>query len=85
MTSIVTTDARLTIDDVTVDEARSALADLLGGRTPSDMVAMCGSGVTACHHLLAMAHAGLQGAKLYKGSWSGWIDDPGRPAATGAA
>ncbi len=60
-------------------------ADLLGGRTPSDMVAMCGSGVTACHHLLAMAHAGLQGAKLYKGSWSGWIDDPGRPAATGAA
>lgn len=58
-------------------------AELLGGRTPSDMVAMCGSGVTACHHLLAMAHAGLQGAKLYKGSWSGWISDPARPVATG--
>ena len=60
-------------------------AELLGGRTPSDMVAMCGSGVTACHHLLAMAHAGLQGAKLYKGSWSGWISDDARPVATGAA
>lgn len=60
-------------------------AELLGGRTPSDMVAMCGSGVTACHHLLAMAHAGLQGAKLYKGSWSGWIADDARPVATGAA
>lgn len=58
-------------------------AELLGGHTPSDMVAMCGSGVTACHHLLAMAHAGLQGAKLYKGSWSGWISDPARPVATG--
>ena len=60
-------------------------AALLGGRTPSDLVVMCGSGVTACHHLLAMAHAGLQGARLYKGSWSGWISDPGRPVATGPA
>ncbi|MGY0504019.1 sulfurtransferase [Luteimonas sp. e5] len=59
-------------------------AALLGGRTPSDMVAMCGSGVSACHHLLAMAHAGLEGAKLYKGSWSGWVSDPARPVATGA-
>ena len=58
-------------------------AELLGGHTPSDMVAMCGSGVTACHHLLAMAHAGLTGAKLYKGSWSGWISDPMRPVVTG--
>ncbi|RMH92952.1 sulfurtransferase [Lysobacter pythonis] len=58
-------------------------AALLGGRTPSDLVAMCGSGVTACHHLLAMAHAGLEGGKLYMGSWSGWIDDPARPVATG--
>ena len=60
-------------------------AELLGGRTPSDLVAMCGSGVTACHHLLAMAHAGLEGGKLYKGSWSGWISDPARPIATGNA
>lgn len=65
------------------DELFAEFAELLGGRTPSDMVAMCGSGVTACHHLLAMAHAGLEGAKLYKGSWSGWISDPARPLATG--
>lgn len=58
-------------------------AELLSGRTPSDMVSMCGSGVTACHNLLAMAHAGLLGAKLYTGSWSGWISDDGRPVATG--
>lgn len=56
---------------------------LLAGRTPSDLVAMCGSGVTACHHLLAMAHAGLEGAKLYKGSWSGWISADERPVETG--
>ena len=60
-------------------------AELLGGRTPSDLAVMCGSGVTACHHLLAMAHAGLHGARLYKGSWSGWISDPARPIATGPA
>lgn len=47
------------------------------------VVAMCGSGVTACHHLLAMAHAGLDAAGLYTGSWSGWIEDPSRPVATG--
>jgi thiosulfate/3-mercaptopyruvate sulfurtransferase len=64
-----------------------ALADefgrLLSGRDPADLVAMCGSGVTACHHLLAMAHAGLPGAKLFTGSWSGWIEDPARPVASG--
>lgn len=60
-------------------------AELLGGHTPSAMVAMCGSGVTACHHLLAMAHAGLEGGKLYMGSWSGWISDPARPIALGVA
>ncbi|MCL1633201.1 sulfurtransferase [Luteimonas sp. SX5] len=58
---------------------------LLQGRDPREMVAMCGSGVTACHHLLAMAHAGLPGAKLFAGSWSGWISDPSRPVATGTA
>jgi thiosulfate/3-mercaptopyruvate sulfurtransferase len=56
---------------------------VLAGRTPDRLVAMCGSGVTACHHLLAMEHAGLRGAKLYTGSWSGWISDPARPVATG--
>lgn len=57
--------------------------DWLQGRDPRDVVAMCGSGVTACHHLLAMAHAGLPGAKLFTGSWSGWISDPARPVAKG--
>ncbi|MGN6112939.1 MAG: sulfurtransferase [Luteimonas sp.] len=55
----------------------------LEGRDPARLVAMCGSGVTACHHLLAMEHAGLRGAKLFTGSWSGWISDPARPVATG--
>lgn len=58
---------------------------LLGGRGVEELVVMCGSGVTACHHLLAMAHAGLDGAGLYAGSWSGWIEDPERPIATGGA
>ncbi len=56
---------------------------LLGERRADEVVAMCGSGVTACHHLLAMEHAGLPGAKLFTGSWSGWIEDPSRPVATG--
>lgn len=61
----------------------SEFQSLLAGRNPSDLVSMCGSGVTACHHLLAMAHAGLEGAKLYKGSWSGWISSDSRPVETG--
>ena len=52
--------------------------------SPEAVVVMCGSGVTACHHLLAMAHAGMPGAALFTGSWSGWIEDPARPVATGA-
>ena len=57
-------------------------AALLAGRAPQQVIAMCGSGVTACHHLLAMTHAGLPGARLFTGSWSGWIEDPARPVAT---
>ncbi len=57
---------------------------LLGSTPARDVVVMCGSGVTACHHLLAMAHAGMPGAALFTGSWSGWINDPSRPVATGA-
>lgn len=56
---------------------------LLAGRDPSEVVMMCGSGVTACHNLLAMERAGLYGAKLFTGSWSGWLADPRRPVATG--
>jgi thiosulfate/3-mercaptopyruvate sulfurtransferase len=47
------------------------------------IVHQCGSGVTACHNLLAMAHAGLDGARLYPGSWSEWCADRSRPVATG--
>lgn len=54
---------------------------LLGGRSPASVVCMCGSGVTACHNLLAMEVAGLPGAALYSGSWSDWISDPDRPVA----
>ena len=57
---------------------------LLDGRAPTDVVAMCGSGVTACHLLLALERAGMPGARLFTGSWSGWISDPSRPVATGA-
>ena len=56
---------------------------VLDGHAPQDVAVMCGSGVTACHHLLAMAHAGLRGGKLFTGSWSGWIEDPARPVACG--
>lgn len=60
------------------ERLRGEFLQLMEGRKPDRVVAMCGSGVTACHHLLAMAHAGLPGAKLYTGSWSGWIEDPSR-------
>jgi thiosulfate/3-mercaptopyruvate sulfurtransferase len=56
---------------------------LLGSQPASAVIAMCGSGVTACHNLLALEHAGLGGARLYPGSWSEWIRDPARPVATG--
>lgn len=56
---------------------------LLGGRDPAATVMMCGSGVTACHNILAMERAGLKGAKLFTGSWSGWIENPSRPVTTG--
>ncbi|MBF5042199.1 sulfurtransferase [Aggregicoccus sp. 17bor-14] len=62
---------------------RAELELLLKGRAPESVIASCGSGVTACHHLLAMEHAGLHGARLYTGSWSGWIEDDARPIATG--
>lgn len=58
---------------------------VLGDIPPSRVVAMCGSGVTACHNLLAMELAGLSGAALYAGSFSEWIRDPARRVATGPA
>jgi thiosulfate/3-mercaptopyruvate sulfurtransferase len=64
-------------------EVRRSFEATLGGVPPSHVVVMCGSGVTACHLLLAMEHAGLAGARLYPGSWSEWIRDPHRPIARG--
>jgi thiosulfate/3-mercaptopyruvate sulfurtransferase len=64
-------------------ELRELYAPLLAGRSPADVVFMCGSGVTACHGIFAMTLAGLPGATLYPGSWSEWIRDPERPVATG--
>jgi thiosulfate/3-mercaptopyruvate sulfurtransferase len=53
------------------------------GATPAQVVHQCGSGVTACHNLLAMEVAGLAGSALYPGSWSEWSSDPARPVAIG--
>lgn len=64
---------------------RNRYGALLGDAPPEQVVAYCGSGVSACHTLLAMEIAGLPGARLYPGSWSHWITDPSRPLATGAA
>ena len=55
---------------------------ILGGHNPEEAIFYCGSGVTACHNLLAMAHAGLGHGKLYAGSWSEWIIDETRPVGT---
>jgi thiosulfate/3-mercaptopyruvate sulfurtransferase len=63
------------------DELRRQWTRHLGARSPAEVVAMCGSGVTACHNLLALELAGMAGAKLYAGSWSEWIRDPTRPVA----
>jgi thiosulfate/3-mercaptopyruvate sulfurtransferase len=67
------------------DELRREFASILGERSPSEVVHYCGSGVSACHNLLAMEIAGLPGGRLYAGSWSEWIADPSRPIATSAA
>ena len=56
---------------------------ILGSRNPSEIVHYCGSGVAACHNLLAMEIAGLPGGRLYAGSWSEWIADPSRPREKG--
>ena len=64
-------------------QLRAEYEQLLAGRSPAQLVAQCGSGVTGCHHLLAMHLAGLSGGRLYAGSWSEWIADPSRPVATG--
>ena len=56
--------------------------EMLAHTQPEDAVFYCGSGVTACHNLLAATHAGLSLPKLYAGSWSEWSSTPGKPVAT---
>ena len=64
-------------------QLRDEFEQTLAGVASDQVVHMCGSGVTACHNLLAMEIAQLSGSRLYAGSWSEWIRDPGRPIATG--
>ena len=62
-------------------QLRAEFEQVLGRRAPAEVVNQCGSGVTACHNLLAMEVAGLGGAALYPGSWSEWSSDSTRPMA----
>ncbi len=64
-------------------ELREQYSAFLEGHQPGEVIHMCGSGVTACHNLLAMEIAGLKGGKLYAGSWSAWIADPSHPVTKG--
>jgi thiosulfate/3-mercaptopyruvate sulfurtransferase len=68
---------------LSAEQLRQRSQIVLGSQSPSSVIAMCGSGVSACHNLLALEHAGLSGARLYAGSWSEWIRDPQRPSANG--
>jgi thiosulfate/3-mercaptopyruvate sulfurtransferase len=81
---------RFNMDNVTADgsfkpasELKKAFDEAMGGRAATEVVNYCGSGVAACHNLLAMEVAGLPGAKLFAGSWSEWIADPARPREKG--
>ncbi|MBU1442161.1 MAG: sulfurtransferase [Gammaproteobacteria bacterium] len=66
------------------EQLRAEFDAITGAKPASALVNQCGSGVTACHNLLAMEIAGLKGAALYPGSWSEWSAQPGAPIATGA-
>lgn len=65
------------------DQLRAEFTALLQHRPECRVIQQCGSGVTACHNLLAMEIAGLSGSILYPGSWSEWCSDPDRPMITG--
>ncbi|MDB4889226.1 MAG: Sulfurtransferase [Gemmatimonadetes bacterium] len=64
-------------------ELRARLSPVVGGVAPDHIVSYCGSGVTGCHNVLALEHAGMHGARLYAGSWSEWASDPARAIAKG--
>lgn len=65
----------------TPQELRAAFEEVLAGSRPEEAVHYCGSGVSACHNLLAMEVAGLPAGKLYVGSWSEWSAEPRRERA----
>ena len=65
------------------DQLKQRFAEKLGERSPTELVAYCGSGVTACHNLFALCLAGYPLGRLYAGSWSEWINDPQRGVAKG--
>lgn len=65
------------------EELRARFSIVVGATPPEHVVVYCGSGVTACHDILAAQHAGLGDFRLYAGSFSEWITDPSRPVATG--
>jgi thiosulfate/3-mercaptopyruvate sulfurtransferase len=68
----------------TPEELRAKFGETIGAPVAGDrIVCYCGSGVTACHNLLALESAGITGAKLYPGSWSEWSSDPSRPVEQG--
>ncbi|MDD5268775.1 MAG: sulfurtransferase [Methylococcales bacterium] len=69
---------------LSADSLHNQFKKLFGETAPEQVVHYCGSGVTACHNLLAMEHAGLTGSKLYAGSWSEWIRDKNRMIARGS-
>lgn len=64
-------------------ELRAEWLAVLAGASPEQVVHQCGSGVSACHNILAMEIAGLPGSRLYGGSWSEWCADSARPVARG--
>ena len=65
------------------EQLKQRFAEALQGRPAPELVAYCGSGVTACHNLFALGLAGYPLGALYAGSWSEWINDPQRGVATG--
>ena len=68
---------------LSAEQLRDQFKQLIGAVASEQVVHYCGSGVTACHNLLAMEHAGLTGSKLYAGSWSEWIRNKNRAVAKG--
>jgi thiosulfate/3-mercaptopyruvate sulfurtransferase len=64
------------------EELRAQWAPVMEERDPREVVLYCGSGVSACHNLLALEHAGISGVRIFPGSWSEWIADPVRPVET---